>query len=110
MSIARYLNSLLGGCGVERELMELRGILFQIAEEFHTGRMTSEEVQNLVSKLCESIVVLAQRCGRKLDLATCIDKTIEAIAKEVTPGLWRVRMLRSSSRTSTTSSSGPSII
>ena len=60
MDVNRLVNWLLGGCGKEREKIELQSILFQLAEELHRGNATEDEVVNTVAELCEAIVVLAQ--------------------------------------------------
>ena len=92
MDVNRYLNWLLGGCGKEREKLELQSILYQLAEEMHRGNASEEEVKGLISKLCEEITVLAQQCGKMLTHEECVDQVFTAVRVTVTPGAMMMRM------------------
>jgi len=102
MGIVEYLNKLLGGCGVESEKLELMGILRQIAEEYQAGRITEQELETLLNKLCMSLSVLANNCGKPLTQDKCVQDLKNEIKKEMTRGFRELlRTLRTRPTTST---------
>ena len=84
LDVTLYLNSILGGCNVESEKIEVAGIIRQIAEEYGHGNISEEEVRELLGDVCEGIASLAQKCGRSIDVNECIEKLL-SIVKSNTP-------------------------
>jgi len=102
MGIVEYLNKLLGGCGVESEKLELMGILRQIAEEYQSGRLTEEELNTLLNKLCITLTALASNCGKTLTQDKCVNDLKREIKREITRGFRELlRTLRTRPTTST---------
>jgi len=89
MEMVKYLNKLLGGCGVERDKLEAQGLLQQIAEEYSAGNLTDEELVSLIAKVCEGLVALAARCGRKETVENCTNTLTMIIKSEVPTGAFR---------------------
>jgi len=112
MDVNRLVNWLLGGCGKEREKIELQSILFQLAEELHRGNATEDEVTNTVAELCEAIVVLAQQCGKTISQDQCVDMVTRAVKNTVPFGAMsmKLRSLIRSRRGSRATSSESSIL
>jgi len=89
MLIDKWVNSILAGCGKESEKLELQSILYQIAEEYHAGKITEDELNQLAIKLCDSVVALAHSCGKSLTHDKCVDDMVKNIKVSLPRGVLR---------------------
>ncbi|RLG59000.1 hypothetical protein DRN86_04900 [Candidatus Geothermarchaeota archaeon] len=89
MLVDRWINAIFAGCGRETEKLELQSILTQIIEEFHSGRMTEEELRDLAQKLCGSIVAIANQCGKHMSLDQCVEDFVNHVKMSVPRGALR---------------------
>ncbi|RLE65538.1 MAG: hypothetical protein DRJ38_03570 [Thermoprotei archaeon] len=112
MKINEWINRIFAGCGRESEKLELQSILAQIAEEYHSGNMSDEELQQYAEKLCQAIIVYANRCGKDYRLDQCLDDFVTNVRLSVPRGvlLASITETRQRKRRSRRSSSGFSVI
>ncbi|MCD6487799.1 MAG: hypothetical protein J7K21_01055 [Desulfurococcales archaeon] len=109
MRVDQWVKSLLSGCGKESEMLELISILHQASEEYFSGRMSNEDLVGLAQKLCESIVVLANECGKPLDMDKCVNDLVSSVKSTIPRGSLRdllTRMRKGKGRTTSTSETG----
>jgi len=109
MRVDEWVKSLLSGCGKETEMLELQSILHQVVEEYFSGRMNDDELNQLAIKLCESIVVLANDCGKPLTQDKCVNDLVTAVKMTFPRGTLRgliTSMRRRRTSTSTSTSTG----
>mgnify|MGYP000182648711 CR=1 FL=1 len=109
MRVDQWIKSLLSGCGKESEMLELISILHQASEEYFSGRMSNDDLVGLAQKLCESIVVLANECGKNLDMDKCVDELVSSVKSTIPRGSLRdlmTRMRKGKGRTTSSSETG----
>jgi len=108
MRVDEWINSLLAGCGKESEKVELQSILYQVAEEYHAGKITDDELSQLAIKLCESIVVLASSCGKPLTEDKCVNDLVANVKASIPRGVLRSLLTSMRSRRGRAGTSGTS--
>jgi len=113
MTSYEYAKEILKNCGVESALVELMGILRRMVDEYAHGNLSDQELEGYVSQLCQTITVLASRCGKSVALDACINELADRIKKDSYAGAglslleaFRERLRKRSQRTSTSGVAG----
>jgi len=77
-----YAKDVLRNCGVESALVELMGILRRLVDEYAHGNISDQELEGYVTQLCQTITILASRCGRSLALDACVNELTTRIKND----------------------------
>jgi len=87
MRIREYFKALLGGCGVETDMLEAESIIRDMAEMYQMGELSEEEILSHIQKMCNfKIVPLASRCGKPISVEKCVDDLMTLVKTEPTAG------------------------
>jgi len=115
MTSYEYAKDILKNCGVESALVELMGILRRMVDEYAHGSLSDQELEGYVSQLCQTITVLASRCGKSVALDACVNELADRIKRDSYAGAglslleaFRERLRRR--RTQTTVAGTPGIL
>ncbi len=68
-----FLNRILAGCGVEREVQEASGLISSIIDLYGKGELDDSELSSVLADVCNAIVNLASKCGRSYTVEKCMD-------------------------------------
>jgi len=112
MRINQWINKIFAGCGRETEKLELQSILTQIVEEYHSGNMKDDELQQYAEKLCQAIIAYANQCDKDYRMEQCLEDFVTNVKLSVPRGvlLTSITETRQRRRRSRRSSSGFSVI
>jgi hypothetical protein len=104
-----WLRNLLAGCGVESESMEALSILTSLIEAYSSGEATDADVESIAKDLCMGITALASRCGKTLDVGSCVSDVKKIVSASISLSGLRER-IRKRLASKRSAASGTSLI